>query len=281
MGILVVLGIAASALVQQVPAAPGSCPTGSDSDFDGLSDSCELGVAARFAPILVVSPSACNWDAVSERLQGAYLFGVKPTPRGLRVVYLPAYLQDCGWAGAKCLLRLRGGCSPHTGDSEFIAVDLTVDSSATRWQVEQVFLSAHCFGDNDPDCRWHIPSELEWLEDTPFVWVAEGKNANYRSRSACDSGHWYFDTCDRNERSTRFPITSSAQNIGSERAPFPQHLDDPGCVVASEAIMLAGGGGTECIWTDSIFHGWQDASEGGSTGYRRYLVDVAQFASSP
>ncbi len=74
---------------------------------------------------------------------------------------------------------------------------------------------------------------------------------------------------------------SSEQNIGSENAPFPQHLDDPGCVAATEAPMLASTSGVECIWTDPIFHGWQDPREGGSTGYRRYLVEIAQFASSP
>lgn len=261
-------------------ASSRSCPAGPDSDGDGLSDSCEVEVAALFAPILVVSPSACNWDATSERLQGAYLFGVEPTQRGLRVAYLPAYLDDCGWAGAKCLLRLRGGCAPHAGDSEFIAVDVSADTSAIGWRVDQVFLSAHCFGNGDDDCRWHAPAELQWLDQTPFVWVAEGKNANYRSRSACDSGHWYFDTCDRNERSIRFPIASPTQNIGSASAPFPQHLDDPGCVATTEAPLLPASDGIECIWTDSIFHGWRDASEGGSTGYRRYLVDVAQFAPS-
>ena len=141
-----------------------ACPGGVDSDFDGLSDSCELEVATQFAPIFVVSPSACNWDASAERLGGAYLFGVSPIPDGLRISYLPAYLDDCGWAGPKCLLRWRGGCDPHAGDSEFIALDLATDTLRGGWRVDRVFLSAHCFGRGDDDCRWYSPGELQWLD---------------------------------------------------------------------------------------------------------------------
>ena len=39
--------------------------------------------------------------------------------------------------------------------------------------------------------------------------VAEGKNANYISAGACDSGHWHFDTCDRNDRSYYFPVAAA------------------------------------------------------------------------
>lgn len=255
-----------------------ACPGGVDSDFDGLSDSCELEVATQFAPIFVVSPSACNWDASAERLGGAYLFGVSPIPDGLRISYLPAYLDDCGWAGPKCLLRWRGGCDPHAGDSEFIALDLATDTLRGGWRVDRVFLSAHCFGRGDDDCRWYSPGELQWLDGAPFVWVAEGKNANYPSRSACDRGHWHFDTCDRNDRSVRFPVMSLAQDIGAADAPFPHHPRDPSCVVTAEVPLLPTLTGVECIWTDADFHGWHDSTVPGSTGYRRYLTEIAQFA---
>jgi hypothetical protein len=269
----------AVALQAPCPAGPHG-PDGSDGDRDGLSDLCELEVARAFAPVLVVSPAACNFDPASARLEGGYLFAVQPIPGGIRAAYLPAYLQDCGWDGPKCLLRLRGGCDPHAGDSELIVVDLTAEEATGGWRVERVFLSAHCFGRGE-DCRWHAADALEWHDRAPVVWVAEGKNANYVSRSACDSGHWRFDTCDRNDRSVRFPVVSSAQNIGSMSDPFPAHTDDPSCVTTSELTDLPASDRAECIWTDSIFLGWQEGPDDGSTGYRRYLIEVVGLGASP
>ena len=180
------------------PTSPAACSSGPDSDRDGLSDQCELSLATRFAPALVVSTGACNWVPEAERLGGAYFFGARPTVDGIRLVYLPAYFMDCGWSGPKCLLRWRGGCDPHDGDSEFIAVDVVPRVRGQGWELERVFLSAHCFGDSEGDCRWFAAPEFERFGDAVLVWVAEGKNANYRTKSACDSGHWHFDTCDRN-----------------------------------------------------------------------------------
>lgn len=257
--------------------AQATCSRGPDADGDGLSDQCELDLAARFAPVLVVSAAACNWEPETERLGGAYLFGVHPTANGLRLVYLPAYFMDCGWSGAKCLLRWRGGCDPHDGDSELIAVDIVPGAFGQGWELDRVFLSAHCFGGSDGDCRWFARNELQRFGDAVLVWVAEGKNANYRTKSACDSGHWHFDTCDRNDVTVRYPIRSVLQNIGSRQAPFPHHRDEPGCVVAAELPFVAGRPGRECLWTDDRFHGWSDGLGKGSTGYRRYLESVADF----
>jgi hypothetical protein len=76
-----------------------------DDDADGLDDGCELAVASAFAPLLVVHPAGCNWDAgaVPPRLGGGYLFAVGRDGDGIRIAYLPAYFRDCGWSGAKCL----------------------------------------------------------------------------------------------------------------------------------------------------------------------------------
>ncbi len=90
------------------------CGTGGpDSDSDHLTDTCEQSLLQRFAPVFVASPSACNWDTEAARLEGGYLVGAEPIPGGVRLAYLPAYFEDCGWSGPKCLLRLRGGCSPR------------------------------------------------------------------------------------------------------------------------------------------------------------------------
>jgi hypothetical protein len=272
------MGVSAflSAVLIALSQAPSSeCVDGPDSDQDGLSDACELTLAARFAPVLVVSEAACNWDPATARLGGGYLFGVHPRSDGVRLAYLPAYQMDCGWSGAKCMIRLRGGCDPHIADSEFIVVDIARSLPGGEWKATSIFLSAHCFGNNDGECRWFDRAEVEWFGDQPFVWVAEGKNANYRSRSACDSGHWHFDTCDRNDRSLRFPIQSSLQNIGSSGIPFPHHPTRDGCVPAAYIPLLPDSPGTECIWTGDAFRGWGEASVEGATPYRRYLEEVA------
>jgi len=252
------------------------CQPGPDADLDGVPDACEMELARRFAPVLAVSPRACNWDADAELLVGGYLFGVAPIEGGFRVLYLPAYAQDCGWSGPKCLLRWRGGCDPHPADSEFLAVD--VSEVGGELKASRVFLSAHCFGRSQDDCRWHDAAELEWMGDAPLVWVAEGKNANYGSRSACDAGHWGFDTCDRNSRAVRFPALAAGHNIGSWQVPFPEHLADRPCVRAEELATAGLGSGSECIWTDEEFRGWHARDTPGVTGYARYLREVAEFA---
>jgi hypothetical protein len=253
---------------------------GVDADEDGLSDACEAALLERFAPTLVASPRACNWDAAAGRLRGGYLVGAERIERGVRLAYLPAYLEDCGWSGPKCLLRLRGGCDPHRGDSEAVFIDLVADSAAGGWAPRRLFLSAHCFGGADGRCRWYDRAEVAWFGDTPIVWVAEGKNANYPTKAACDSGHWGFDTCDRNTRAFRFPV-DAPRNIGSVGRPFPRGSDGSGCLTRPAPVRDAGGEGKECIWIDERFRGWSTGAGRTSTGYRRYLRDVAVFIPPP
>ena len=258
------------------------CPAeGVDSDGDGLSDACEAALLRRFAPTLVASPRACNWDAVSGRLRGGYLVGARPIEGGIRLAYLPAYLEDCGWSGRKCWLRPRGGCEPHKGDSEAVFIDLVEDAAAHDWHPRRVFLSAHCFSRSDGRCRWFDREELQWFGSATVIWVAEGKNANYPSRDACESGHWGFDTCDRNDRRFRFPVQSPRQNIGSFERPFPHRQGRSGCIARPELVPPAYLHGTECLWIDEAFGGWSDRVGKTSTGYRRYLEDVAGFVPDP
>jgi hypothetical protein len=261
----------------RVPDAPFlQCPAGSDQDEDedGLSDDCELAYATTFAPVLRTAQGGCNWDAQNEQLGGGYYFAVLPgDSQKVRVLYLPAYYRDCGWSGFKCFLYLTS-CAPHSGDSELIAIELSV-VDVQRPKVEAVFLSAHCFGRSDADCRWYRGEELrrfEWREHAPVVWVAEGKQANYPSAAACDAGHWFYDTCDRNSRTYRFPIVRHALNIGSRAKP----LNGSGCVDARHPAWrstLTSPDVTECFWTpDRRFTGWQSPAYGSATAYEHYLA---------
>ena len=255
-----------------------------DSDGDGLTDTCEAWLAQQFAPVFVASSRACNWDAELQRLEGGYLVGVGPADEGGGVVvaYLPAYRTDCGWSGVKCALRPLGGCDGHVGDSEFVAV-VSERAGDGSWQPVRVFLSAHCFGASDGRCRWYDPDDLAWEGTSPVVWVAEGKNANYPSRRTCDSGHWFFDTCEANDVRFRFPVIEGSQNIGSATRPFPALDQTDGCVRGGQLLQpIDPPGVRECVWSSEAFRGWT-GEEGidGSTSYVRYLRTIGGFFEVP
>jgi hypothetical protein len=265
---------------------PAFCEAAStDSDRDGLDDNCELTLAQAFAPILLVDSRDCIWTTRSEpRLGGGYLFASQPVADGVRIAFLPAYFQDCGWRGALCWFR-GPRCGAHAGDSEMIVVDVA-PADGGRWATAGVFLSAHCFGRSDGRCRWYRGDELgqfSWADGVtrgaPRAWVALGKHANYPSRESCDSGHWGNDTCDGNREAVRFPVRSARQNIGSRHHPSPM----PDACIASDQLPLGTTGtsvGTrECLWRDAQpFWGWQSDRFGTPpTPYARYLERFAAF----
>jgi hypothetical protein len=257
-----------------------------DRDEDGIDDECELALARAFAPELVVDRSDCSWNGDWEppRLEGGYLFAAQRSPsgRGVRLAYLPAYYRDCGWSGLACATRRRG-CSAHAGDSELIVVQVQPDPRARRWFADAIFLSAHCFGRSGGRCRWYDGDDLlhfQWVDNVrggaPRVWVAKGKHANYPSRAECDTGHWYYDSCDRNDAAYRFPITSIHQNIGSRRRPLPAG-DAAGCINAPSPpprSLSVDHRALECLWGSTTgFSGWQRTRRGyGATPYGRVLA---------
>jgi hypothetical protein len=248
-----------------------------DLDQDGLSDACEVTLVSAFAPILVVAPDQCLPSAGLP--PGGYLHGAQPIGPGVRLVYLPAYFVDCGWAGFKCHIP-RVDCSAHSGDSEFIALD--VFREAGTWRVGAVFLSAHCFDQSGGDCRWYRGAELadfSWVGSVggvPTIWVSEGRNANYPSRRSCDRGHYFLDSCDLNSVSERFPV-HEGRNIGSRLVPIRDVGAPPGCVRgALLGDRRARAEAVECFWRDDPFRGWQEPARG-ATAYAAYLGRVAEF----
>jgi hypothetical protein len=252
-----------------------------DRDRDGLDDVCELDLARAFAPMLVVDGRDCSWNG--SRLAGGYFYAVqKGSDAGaIRIAYLPAYFRDCGWSGLACTTRRRG-CSAHAGDSELIAVEARGDEVTDRWRADAIFMSAHCFGRSAGRCRWYAGDQLRHLawagtaRGAPRVWVAKGKHGNYPSARECDSGHWYYDSCDDNDVAFRFPIVTSAQNIGSRVRPFRDGGLPRGCVAAEELPVpdsRADAGTRECFWDAAVrFRGWQRGSHQGATSYARVLA---------
>ena len=253
-----------------------TCAAGDDADRDGTSDACELGFASAFAPILLQDPADCEWrgGARDGRIAGGYLHVVEQSDSArVRVAYLPAYLTDCGWHGAKCILP-RVDCDAHAGDSELIVVD--AQKAHGVWQPVGVFLSGHCFDGESRECRWHRNEDLralDWDGARPVVWVSAGRHANYPSRAACERGHYHLDTCDFEPLRVDFPIDAE-RNLGSAASPARG-----GCLPAPlEAADRTTPAAEECIWSASSFRGWQPA-EPGITPYRRYLDEIAGFVS--
>jgi hypothetical protein len=177
-------------------------------------------------------------------------------------------------------------CSAHAGDSELIAVEVRPHDGVGGWRTEGIFLSAHCFGRSAGRCRWYRGSDLShfmWRANTrgtAHVWVASGKHANYPSARECDSGHWYYDTCDANDVAYRFPIITSAQNVGSRLRPLPDDGARQGCAATERLPVRHSGadeGAIECFWDAATrFRGWQRDARDGATPYSRVLA-AARF----
>ena len=191
-------------------ATAGTLP---DADGDNINDTCEYQLAAAFAPMLVHgSEHEPGWNITLSLpgIPGEYLFAVGKGNGGYpaRIAYLPAYYKDGG--------DLYFGSATHSGDSEFIMVDLGYNAQTGRWYTARVFLSAHCgsmlFGifNGSMNCQWYGPDDFEYVDavrwGAPVVWVADQKPANYRTFSACQGGTG-IDRCDIGPRMRqRFPI---------------------------------------------------------------------------
>jgi len=241
--------------------------TAADIDGDRLRDACEYQLAAAFAPMLV-QPNE-DYFGQGAGVPGEYLFAVGPAPSsaGIRIAYMPAYYID--W-GDEYL-----GFDKHTGDSEFIIVEVLNDVGTTRWRTVSVFLSSHCgstfpvlgFSD-DPNCQWFGPENFDWLngvyEGAPVVWVSNGKHSNYASFARCQGGT-FIDRCDGSARVyRRFPISPEFHVlplarpdwylIKARRGKYPAIIDS--------AIEDFYHGATE-----TKFNGWQWPGVEGSTPY--------------
>jgi hypothetical protein len=266
---------------------------GRDRDIDGVDDECELALAKAFAPELIVDARDCSWDVSVEpaRLGGGYMFAVESAPdhRAMQIAYMPAYYRDCGWEGLPCVAR-GPDCAAHAGDSELIVIQARYHPSA-RWVADAVFLSALCFGRSAGRCRWYRGNELRhfaWVggipRGAPRIWVARGKHANYPSPRECDTGHWYYDSCDGNAVVYRFPVVSTAQNIGSRHHPLPQGdaFNRAGCFAAERLPLpsaATNAGTRECFWsTTAPFRGWQrDRAGHAPTPYAVVLRPATPF----
>lgn len=257
-----------------------------DIDNDGMDNACENALAQTFAPQLIVMRD-CNYDYDFVRMGGEYFFAGEKKFKGepgngywvARIAYLVSYYVDCGpVVDSKCDFvppPWDVQCDPHSGDSEFIILDLRYNVNTTHWETEFVFLSKHCPSD---DCRWYSANAFGYMDGhalgVPRVWVAEGKHAHYESLSACNSGGFLnMDTCEFNTTVHRIPIAYSQQNIGSRATPLTD------CTGPFWGSPMTDPSKTECYWTvTNRFNGWQSTTFGNSpTPYSTILATYADF----
>jgi len=252
-----------------------------DQDNDGLDDNCEFKLAHQFRPLMSY---ATGDDTRHEPRWAAMWLDGDAGSKTVRLAYLPGYWTDMGDAGTSHTLCTTGfwgpfsapRCNAHTGDSEWIMLDVKYDIASAHWFLADAYFSAH---------EWHLPFIM--LSDTtlitayshdalweraimeypekiagyPRIYVADRKHANYPTNAYCDAHGGEVggiatdsDDCDGQRLEARLGVGSS-RNIGSRSDPM---ID---CIATdSTSHPTYGNGRTECYWTTKRFRGWFDVS---------------------
>lgn len=226
-----------------------------DHDQDYLADHCETELAKGFAPTLKFDPGD------NECSRGEPWYGAKYFLNGrVRLAYLPAYYEDCGWT------ELGPYTSSHHGDNEYIMVEVEYDAVKQRWVMRHMFLSAHWGHSAGDQSEWVRAADSQWGFKPlgyPVVWVSKWKHGNFKSKFTCET---LQDDCSSFSTLLRFPILPN-RNVGSRTI-------NPSCVQSE--IRSPESTRAECFFIAREFRGWYSGSEGGSAGkYSDYLMDVA------
>ena len=252
-----------------------------DADYDATSDFCEQRLAALFAPSFVTAPASYDCDPGMEPYWAAKYF---PNQGVLRIAYLFSYYRDCGADGGiggflaqffgkiftfngllpsysigKIPISASDPGESHSGDSEFITVDLRWNPTTLHWYVDRAFLAAH-FGTSADGSRTVSMTGLEYGDKQggyPRLWIAANKHAAYPNRNACNAGRGplglVHDNCDSNAPVYGSRMFFSAyRNVGSAQGSL---LGVGACVKSANRPTF--NPGTECYLTPNrYFYGW-------------------------
>lgn len=207
-------------------------------------------MAQTFRPYFFVSPSDCDL-----RRDTYYSARRNYSSNLLHIFYLIGYHRDCGDETFG---------TGHVGDSEFIILNVQESpSNPGAWFLLEGYYSAH-YGEITDSGGWYFGSVIEYMNGAPASWVSIGKHANYPSRSSCDAGAFWADSCDDN----MFPgdwTMLSGSNIGNSEA---------GSILTDCTSSRIGLPGTECLWGSAEFRGWSaDNVSEPSTPYGSLLAD--------
>lgn len=186
----------------------GSCAVGKDLDLASVcfTTTYDHTITFRCSAIRLARNQAA--PQLSAQLRNSYF-------------YLFAYHRDPGapnWFDSYA----------HNGDSEFVILKIrnpfagqnTEGWYSTKWELETATLSAHWQQSTEATATYGY-SSLEYFDayrGRPRVWVARDKHANYRSKSVCDWGAYYTDTCDDNTAAGTLEVHPD-RNIGNHWLP--------------------------------------------------------------
>lgn len=235
-----------------------------DSDADGLSDKCEYEVAHALRPYLTFDP----YDRDRRREPYWAMYPSTIYSAVYQIVYALSYYTD--W----------GPNYKHQGDSEFIVLRVRYLGYG-KWGIMSAFLSAHwgAITDSSADITYEYLEYPGSNRGRPKIWVAVNKHANYRSRSSCDSGAGWTDTCDYNTFTKGDPAYEVEvlhyANLGNHGRGYDPNTGAerwyPGSIIQDcvTSRVYYFGGRRECYWTWKKFLGWHDDYDGfmdGSSG---------------
>lgn len=232
------------------PGAAGGCfdHAQPDADRDGLSDGCEVALAAAFAPELAYNTS----DSLGrEERWAAIPWTVADGTQGVRLAYLLSYYIDLGTVGCTDGLVACGG---HYGDSEAIWLDLAYDPASRHWVLDRAEYSEHADAAVVTRDSAGYPTALEYPVHAggyPRAYVARQKHANYATEAMCDAGQFGADEC-RSNATARVRAGGATAGPGSNLGSRAVRLED--CVPSVNPVLA---GRTECYWTVRPFGGWQ------------------------
>lgn len=228
-----------------------------DADEDLLADECELWLAIRFAPKMV-------YDRADDVRRESY-WAAKPVKVGLvRVFYALGYYFDLGTT-ADCIIL--SACNGHSGDSEYIYLDLRYNPTAKHWYLVGGRLSVHTTYITLTPGSAGYPTSVAYpnvLGGYPQIFVARQKHANYPSRALCNSGSFLStDDCSSNDQSFR-PEVLTHRNLGSSWHRLVNK-------VASTYSFYQNPVRYEYMWTSLYFYGWQLDHTTHAKGYGEIL----------
>jgi hypothetical protein len=194
----------------------------------------------------------------------------------VRIGYLLSYYRDEGSNHPLCGQNpffVHPSCNGHNGDSEGIYLGVYYNEATKHWVLDNAWLSRHdelmehprvqcneggaCITNAYPP-QFYYPSHPGAY---PRVYVAEGKHANYATKTGCNGGGQYgTDTCERVDTATRLEW-NACWNLGSRATPLRN------CVPSRDpSYEYYGSGRQECFWTGGNFRGWIPLTVGGAEG---------------